>query len=104
MKKHRVGSKKALQLLVRQRELKAIYDLFSQVNQFNEAKKRKWIKENSEIVTDAFLSFLEANKFEIDGAALSGDSQKIALEILDLLDQTTEVMQDAFDPKERLEA
>ena len=98
-----IKSKKAFKLLVRQRELKAIHDLFSQVSQYNEAKKRRWLKENSELVTDAFMSFLEMNKDEMSGVNLNDEAGQISLEIMDLLDKTTDAMESAFNPKTKLE-
>ncbi len=98
-----VKSKKALQLFIRQRELKAIYNLFTQVNRFSETKKRQWLKENSELVTDAFMSFLELNKEDIDQVSLNQETSELSLEFLELLTQTTDEMERAFDPKEKLE-
>ena len=98
------NSKNTLRLIVRRRELKAIYDLFKQVDQFNESKKRRWLDENSQLVAEAFMSFLEMNRRDMNLVNLDDEAGQISLEIIDLLEETTRVMEQAFDPKGKLEA
>lgn len=98
------NSKKNLRLTVRQRELQAVRDLLAQVSQFNEAKKRRWLQENSEFIMGAVLSFLEMNQEEIAEVDLNLEAGRLSLEILELLTETTDAMKQAFSLKPRLEA
>ena len=91
-----VKSKQAFQLILRQRELEAVYHLLDQVNHLETAQKRDWIDHNGGLVMDAFNSFLHLSRTDFAVFNANHEAGQISSQILQLLDQTTKMMKSLF--------
>jgi len=91
-----IKSKQAFQLMLRQHELEAVYDLLDQINRLDTSQKRYWINNNSELLVNAFNSFLNISQADVANINSDGETGQISSRIVYLLDKTTEMMKSLF--------